>query len=104
MNTTPTTSEKDADVVVVGGGIGGLANALALTRAGHRIRVLERAPAFAEVGAGLQMAPNATRVLREWGLLDRVVAAGVVARRLGLKEAGHRPQQSPVDHGTPPSA
>lgn len=99
MNTTPTTRDKDADVVVVGGGIGGLANALALTRAGHRIRVLERAPAFAEVGAGLQMAPNATRVLREWGLLDRVVAAGVVPRRLVFKDAVDGRELTHVDLG-----
>lgn len=63
----------DIDVAVVGGGIGGLANALALASSGHRVRVLERASAFAEVGAGLQLAPNATRILREWGLLDEVI-------------------------------
>ncbi|MET7518663.1 FAD-dependent oxidoreductase [Streptomyces sp. NPDC005480] len=80
-------STKDTDVVVVGGGIGGLANAYALARAGHRVRVLERAPEFAEVGAGLQMAPNATRILREWGLLDEVIEAGGVPERLVFKDA-----------------
>jgi len=77
----------DVDVVVVGGGIGGLANAYALTQAGQRVRVLEQAPAFGEVGAGLQMAPNATRILREWGLLDEVVARGVLPRRLVMRDA-----------------
>ncbi|WP_406102641.1 FAD-dependent oxidoreductase [Streptomyces sp. NBC_01003] len=80
-------STKDTDVVIVGGGIGGLANAYALAKAGHRVRVLERAPEFAEVGAGLQMAPNATRILREWGLLDEVIEAGVVPKRLVFKDA-----------------
>lgn len=81
-------TEKSRDVVVVvGGGIGGLANAYALATAGHRVRVLERAAEFAEVGAGLQMAPNATRILREWGLLDEVIAAGVLPRRLVFKDA-----------------
>ncbi|MFC5825839.1 FAD-dependent oxidoreductase [Nonomuraea insulae] len=75
------------DVVVVGGGIGGLANAYALATAGHSVRVLERAPEFAEVGAGLQMAPNATRVLKDWGLLEDVLAAGVTPRRLLFKDA-----------------
>ncbi|WP_406462433.1 FAD-dependent monooxygenase [Streptomyces sp. NBC_01622] len=80
-------SSADHDVVVVGGGIGGLGSALALARAGQRVRVLEQAPAFGEVGAGLQMAPNATRILREWGLLDEVVDRGVLPRRLVLRDA-----------------
>jgi 3-hydroxybenzoate 6-monooxygenase len=75
------------DVVVVGGGIGGLSSALALTRAGATVRVLEQQSRFGEVGAGLQLAPNATRVLRSWGLLDEVIAAGVRPRRLVLKDA-----------------
>jgi 3-hydroxybenzoate 6-monooxygenase len=75
------------DVVVVGGGIGGLAAANALARVGASVRVLEQAPEFGEVGAGLQLAPNATRILREWGLLDEVVEAGVLPRRLVLRDA-----------------
>ena len=54
----------DVDAMVVGGGIGGLGSALALARAGFAVRVLEQQPEFGEVGAGLQMAPNATRILR----------------------------------------
>jgi len=75
------------DAVVVGGGIGGLGSALALTRTGAAVRVLEQGSRFGEVGAGLQLAPNATRVLRSWGLLDEVIAAGVRPRRLVLKDA-----------------
>lgn len=78
---------KDVDVVIVGGGIGGLASAYALATAGHTVRVLEQAADFTEVGAGLQLAPNATRILREWGMLDQVVEAGVLPRRLVLKDA-----------------
>jgi 2-polyprenyl-6-methoxyphenol hydroxylase-like FAD-dependent oxidoreductase len=77
----------DVDAVIVGGGIGGLGNALALTRSGHTVRVLEQAPEFGEVGAGLQLAPNATRVLRAWGLLDEVVELGVSPRRLVMRDA-----------------
>lgn len=51
---------NDVDVIIAGGGIGGLANALALALTGQQVRVLERSSEFAEVGAGLQMAPNAT--------------------------------------------
>jgi 2-polyprenyl-6-methoxyphenol hydroxylase-like FAD-dependent oxidoreductase len=75
------------DAVVVGGGIGGLSSALALTRTGATARVLEQESRFGEVGAGLQLAPNATRILRSWGLLDEVIAAGVRPRRLVLRDA-----------------
>ncbi len=53
----------DADVVMVGG-IGGITAALALARAGRSVRVLERSGDLTEIGAGLQPAPNATRLLR----------------------------------------
>ena len=49
--------------VIAGGGIGGLTAALALAQAGQRSLLLERAPAFREVGAGLQLSPNASRIL-----------------------------------------
>ena len=78
---------NDVDVIIAGGGIGGLTNALALALAGQRVRVLERSSEFTEVGAGLQMAPNATRILRQWGLLDRVTEAGVSPRRLVFRDA-----------------
>ncbi|MGY1770446.1 FAD-dependent monooxygenase [Blastococcus sp. SYSU D00813] len=75
------------DVLVVGGGIGGLANALALTREGLRVRLLERAAEFGEVGAGLQIAPNCTRILDSWGLLDEVLSLGVRPEALVMRDA-----------------
>ena len=65
---------KAGRVIVVGGGIGGLTSALALSRAGHAVRLYEQAPAFTEIGAGIMLTPNATRVLQHLGLgapLDR---------------------------------
>jgi salicylate hydroxylase len=55
-------------VAIIGAGIGGLATASALGRLGVPITVFERTPMLAEVGAGLQLGPNATRILSRWGL------------------------------------
>ena len=79
--------QTTADVVVVGGGIGGLTAALELARAGRSVRVLELSAEFAEVGAGLQLAPNATRELERLGVLEEVVARGVLPRRLVVRDA-----------------
>ena len=57
-------------MVIVGGGIGGLASALAAARAGRFVRLLEQANVFAEVGAGVQLGPNVVHVLEGWGLGD----------------------------------
>src|SRR5436309_1419343 len=72
------TNMTTPDVIVVGGGIGGLPAADALSREGLRARLLERAADFGEVGAGLQIAPNCTRILDEYGLLDEVSSLGVL--------------------------
>lgn len=80
-------SNNEVDVIVVGGGIGGLANAFALSRQGLTVRLLERAAQFGEVGAGMQIAPNCTRILNQWGLLEEVVSLGVVPDNLVMKDA-----------------
>ncbi|MGK3943253.1 FAD-dependent monooxygenase [Streptomyces caeruleatus] len=58
--------------IVVGAGIGGLTAALSLRRAGHDVTLVERSRHLTEIGAGIQLAPNATRVLRRLDLLDAV--------------------------------
>ncbi|MBU2285826.1 MAG: FAD-dependent oxidoreductase, partial [Gammaproteobacteria bacterium] len=66
-----------ADILIAGGGIAGLASALALSQRGHRVELLEQAPAFGEVGAGIQLGPNVTRRLGSlgvWDALERVAA------------------------------
>jgi salicylate hydroxylase len=58
--------------IVVGAGIGGLTATLSLRRAGHEVTLLEQSRQLSEIGAGIQLAPNATRVLRRLDLLDAV--------------------------------
>ena len=68
--------------IVSGGGIGGLAAALALSRAGWDVRVLEKSVAFSGVGAGLQLGPNVVKVLHRGGLRDAVSRLAAAPARL----------------------
>jgi 2-polyprenyl-6-methoxyphenol hydroxylase-like FAD-dependent oxidoreductase len=65
---TSLASAKPLSVAIVGAGIGGMAAAATLRRVGMRVQVYEQANQFARVGAGIQMTPNAMRVLRGLGL------------------------------------
>jgi len=79
--------DRIPETLVVGGGIGGLSAALCLARRGGPVTVLERSESFAEVGAGIQLAPNATRILRRLGVLDAILPVAVLPRRLVLADA-----------------
>jgi 3-hydroxybenzoate 6-monooxygenase len=68
------TSQNQEPFLIAGGGIGGLAAACALARQGFPVRVLEQAPEFKEIGAGIQLGPNIFRALDKIGLLDAVMA------------------------------
>ena len=61
---------RPGPVLIAGGGIGGLAAAIALARRGIASHVLERRPAFHEEGAGIQIGPNGTRILRQLGIAE----------------------------------
>lgn len=74
-------------LLVAGGGIGGIATALAASRAGWHARVFEQALAFSEVGAGVQLGPNATRVLRALDRLQAVQAHACAPVRLVARDA-----------------
>ena len=76
-----------AHLLVAGGGIGGLAAALALGRGGHRVDVFEQAAAFGEIGAGIQLGPNATRRLQALGLGAGLAAIGAEPEALVVRGA-----------------
>ncbi|KAF1841299.1 FAD binding domain-containing protein [Cucurbitaria berberidis CBS 394.84] len=64
--------EHQLDIVVVGAGLSGLAASIQCALSGHLVMVLESARELAEIGAGLQLTPNATRLLQQWGVYDTV--------------------------------
>jgi 2-polyprenyl-6-methoxyphenol hydroxylase-like FAD-dependent oxidoreductase len=74
-------------VLVIGGGIGGLATALALVRKGFRVRVIEQTPEFKEVGAGIQLGPNVFRMLEVLGLTEAVSRYAVFPENLIMLDA-----------------
>ena len=73
--------------LIAGGGIGGLAAALAASRAGWDVRLYEQAPAFSEVGAGVQLGPNVVRLLHDWGLKDALGQVAAFPDRLLVRDA-----------------
>src|ERR1700755_3253616 len=70
-----------APIVIVGGGIGGLTAALALLKRGVDVEVCEQAPELKEVGAGIQISSNGTRVLYALGLEDALKRVQVLPSR-----------------------
>jgi salicylate hydroxylase len=61
-------SNQPLRIAIIGGGIGGMAAGLTLSRAGFALALYEQAPQFGEVGAGIQLGPGTTRLLIERGL------------------------------------
>ena len=74
-------------VLIAGGGIGGLAAALGSSRAGWEVRLFERAAEFTEVGAGVQIGPNVVRRLQAWGLQGALQAVAAFPERLQVRSA-----------------
>src|SRR5438445_10388218 len=82
-----TLNNRDQPIIIVGGGIGGLAAALAIAGRGHPALVLEQAPEFREVGAGIQLGPNSWRCLRQLGVEDRAKKLAVFPEALVMMDA-----------------
>ena len=74
-----------APIVIAGAGIGGLAAALSLARAGKRVLVFERAGRIEEIGAGLQIAPNAGRILAKLGLEPALAAVALEPQAINIR-------------------
>src|SRR6516162_7753329 len=90
---------RSLNVAVIGGGIGGLTAAVALRRAGCAVDVYEQAPQLTEVGGGINMAPNATRVLRRLGLAEGLDREGVRPRSTHQRrwQDGRTLQRAPLN-------
>jgi salicylate hydroxylase len=80
-------SKASQEILVVGGGIGGVASALALARRGIRSRVLEKSPEFGEIGYGIQQGPNAYRMLDWLGVMKDLEPQAVFTKNLILIDA-----------------
>ena len=81
------TNWKDEQVLIVGGGIGGLAAALALARKGIPSQVIEQAPEFKEIGAGIQLGPNVFWMFAALGLTEKVSALAVFPNNLIMMDS-----------------
>jgi 3-hydroxybenzoate 6-monooxygenase len=93
--------ERRVPILIIGGGLGGLAAALALARRGLSAQVLEQATAFGEIGAGIQIAPNASRVLDDLGVLEQVASCAVYPKRMLLVDARSGETLTAADLGEP---
>lgn len=91
--------QQQVPFLIVGGGIGGLTAALAVAKTGRAVTVLEQAPEFSEIGAGLQVAPNAMRVLNKLGLFEAIREVAWFPKRLVLMDAKNAQELSALDLG-----
>jgi 2-polyprenyl-6-methoxyphenol hydroxylase-like FAD-dependent oxidoreductase len=86
-------------VLVAGGGIGGLAAALALVRQGFKVQVLEQAPEIGEIGAGIQLGPNAFHAFDALGVGDKARSRAVFTDYMVMHDALDETQVGKIPTG-----
>src|SRR5260370_34669551 len=84
---SPSISSRGLPVLVAGGGIGGVAAALALTRQGFAVKVLEQAPQLGEIGAGIQLGPNAFAAFDALGIGEKARGRAVYTDEMVMHDA-----------------
>jgi salicylate hydroxylase len=90
---------RSRQIVVAGAGIAGLTAAIAFARQGFSVQVYEQAPQLQEAGAGLQIPPNATRLLSALGALEHLRPAAIAPERIELRSAKRQRLLSSIDLG-----
>lgn len=76
---------KKLNIVICGAGIAGLAAAIALRRKGHEVTVIESASRLLEIGGGIQIPPNSSRILISWGLEEKFLEKVVQPNRMQFR-------------------
>ncbi|HEV2504323.1 MAG TPA: FAD-dependent monooxygenase [Mesorhizobium sp.] len=90
---------RSRPVVIAGGGIAGLTAALGFAQRGFTVEIYEQAPRLETVGAGIQLSPNATRILASLGVLERLLPTAVRPEAVVLKDAASLRERARVPLG-----
>jgi salicylate hydroxylase len=76
---------RPSSITIVGAGIGGLTAGIALSQTGHSVTILERVNKIDEVGAGIQLAPNASRIMNRLRVLEEIMEHATVLERVSIR-------------------
>ena len=91
------------NILIAGGGIGGLGAALALAQRGYSVQVFERTTEFREIGAGIQLGPNVFKMFDRLGVRDAMLELAAIPRALVMRCAlqGHEITRVPLGPSSP---
>lgn len=76
---------KQLDIIICGAGLAGLGTVIYLRRKGHHVTVVESTAELTEIGAGIQIPPNSSRILISWGLKDKFLERVVCPGRMQMR-------------------